>query len=360
MKKFLLFGTILMVVISCSKENLDKKEDQTFRSAVELKSAIITPNLDSIAKMNAGAFLASDLTAREIDSLAKMRVTKSGKSSTAITTAGSEYTDWSGLIHFQVFSAYSDKVSIPNVEVAVPEDYVLVGGGAEVTQTSGYGAFLTKSRPDEGLTTWYAKSKDHIESDPHVLYAYAIGMKIDGVTPDYLRSKMQVFQNTSSPMNHPNTYKTIPGNYLLIGGGAWDNYENDGGPGNMLVSSYPSSSNTWTVDGKDHRRADPSAITAYAIGIQNISFPNVGYLQVNYSQSPQYVTSGECVRSTSVPTGWALTCSGGRATYTIGRMIKTDHPYTSTTNLSTINTRDHTYADAGWSYVYALRIQKAL
>jgi len=356
MKRFLLFGTILFVFFSCSKENLDKKEDQAFKISTESRSTII-PNLDSIVKMNAGAFLASNLTAQEIDSLIKVISTEHGKSNQTITAEGPEYTDWSGLLHLKYWYATTSQSHIPELSVSVGSDYVLVGGGA---YTSGNNGFLTKSMPDEYLTTWTGKSKDHLTPNLHTLTVYAIGMKIDGVSSDYLRSKMQVFPAVSGKVNHPETQVTIPSNYLLVGGGAWDYWEDDMGYGNMLVSSYPYGSNTWKVSGKDHRRADPSVIYAYAIGIENISFPNVGYLQVGYSTGYSTTSGRLCTTTATVPTGWALTGPGGLVVYNnpgYGRMITSMYPYSTTT--SYLGSRDSYYTDGGYQYVYALRIQKA-
>ncbi|TAL75073.1 MAG: hypothetical protein EPN88_03440 [Bacteroidetes bacterium] len=355
MKKLLLFSALLLMEISCSKENFDKKEDQTSKGVAELKSAIKTPNLDSIARMNAGAFLESILTAREIDSLSKMRTTESSKSSASIASEGPEYTDWSGLIHLKYWYETTAEGHTPSLSVSVGADYVLVGGGA---YTSNINCFITKSMPDAMLTAWIAKSKDHITSILHTLTVFAIGMKIDGVTPDYLRSKMQRFFAVSDKINHPTAAYTVPGNYLLVGGGAWDYYEDDGGYGNMLVSSHPSSS-TWYVEGKDHRRADPSKIYAYAIGIENISFPNVGYIQVGYTAEYASTNGGVCFAEASMPTGWALTCCGGWVHYnTYGRMITIMNPNSNALSVFLVSS-DHTYQDSGWQYAFALRVQKA-
>jgi hypothetical protein len=351
MKKLFLFIAVLLVIVSCSKENNDQKELQTKTSSAELKLS----TADSIAKMNAGAYLKSTITAIELDSIAKIRSIKTHGSARS-ARYGSEYTDWSGLIHFQIFSETSDPGNYCEKTASVGSDWVLVGGGARTTGGNGDGSFLTASYPNTELTTWNAKSQAHIFADIHTLYVYAIGMKIDGVSPDYLRANMQVFSQPSSVMNHPNISATVTSDYLMIGGGANDQCS---GYGNMLTASYPSGSNTWTAAGKDHRRADPSIIIAYAIGIKNISYPNVGYLQVGYTLD--YANGyGYVQKTTNPPTGWATTCCGAFLDYGsgAGRMIESNSP-TSTTSYVLCESKDQTYTDNCSNYVYAMRLQKA-
>ena len=72
------------------------------------------------------------------------------------------------------FEARSDKESHPHATVRVGADYVFVGGGAKVNW-EGSGNLLTASYPDD-QGGWTAASKDHIESDPAVIVAYALGV----------------------------------------------------------------------------------------------------------------------------------------------------------------------------------------
>ncbi len=212
------------------------------------------------------------------------------------------------------------------------------------------------------MTTWSARSKDHIDPDAHTLYVYAIGMKIDGVSPDYLRSHMQVFPGTSgSQTSYPTATASVTGGYLMIGGGGIDNWNSfPNAWGNMLTASYPSSSNTWMVSGKDHRKTSGSTIDAYAIGIQNISYPTVGYLQVSYSQGNNYGPL-ERISYCQVPGGWAVTCCGGWLNWSgYGRMIMSIYPKENEPLSVREYSKDHTYSSSAHNYVYAMRLQKAL
>jgi hypothetical protein len=358
MKNLLISSAILLVVISCSKENFDKKEAQPFMSPTELKSAlIIMPNLDSIARMNAGEFLESDLTKRGIDSIAKINSRVSSESSSSSVIDGQEYTDGSGKIHLKIFSksTYPIKTNHPTKEVEVDADYVVVGGGAQAWGYQYDGGFLYESRPNDMLTSWIGSSKDHINPDPHYIDVYAIGMKIDSVTTDYLRSKIHLYFRTSYLANHPQIYATVPGNCLRLGGGVKVNWT---GYGNLLTSSIPMDNNKWFVKSKDHRRPDPCTITAYAIGIENISYPNVGYIQVGTTWQAEPSYHGEGWVYTLTEPGWAQTCVGAQATwYVSGRMIVKMYPQLN--YLSQALSLDHTWPDYGWTWAYMVMIRAA-
>jgi hypothetical protein len=354
MKILLVLNFILLMTVSCSKYDFDKTEKQRNQTKV-LKNKVVLLNQDSIARMNSGDYLESDLTLREIDSISINRTIISPKQLNT-TVAGPEYTDASGLIHFQIFinDTPSDQ-HLQHLEATVGSDFVLVGGGAYTYNTDQQGgAFLNESRPDPNLTKWIASSKDHIISDPHRLKVYAIGMKMDGISLEYLRSKVHFYSNTSFAANHPNMSVSVPSNCLLIGGGAFDNYN---GYGNMLVASYPSSSNTWYAEGKDHRRPDLSSITAYAIGIENVLFPNVGYLSVQaYSANRSFTQYGLQDINFDLPTGYAMTCVGGVSNYRDeGRMINRLYPASSIR--AYLQSKDSYYNDSGGLTVWALTLK---
>lgn len=365
MKKLLFLIAIMLIIISCSKENSEKKEDQLYKSPPEVIRTLNKLVLDSAFKMNSGAFLKSNITQSELDSIRKISSVIHSKSIYSTTDTIKHYTV-SDYIHFVIVEAttYPTRSSNPSLSVGVPNGYVLVGGGAHAFDNisgapiTGNGAFLTESRPNGSLTLWKGRSKDHMVSDPHYLTVYAIGMKIDGVTSAYLRSQINLDSTVSSSANHPIAQKSVPSGYLLIGGGAFDNYS---GYGNMLVKSYPKNSTTWYVEGKDHRRADPSTITAYAIGLNNISFANVGYIQTEYIWENNYVPYGYNHAETFVTNDdWGLTCPGGKDTYYhLGRMmisISPDIPSWGTYDVSTWSS-DNYYPDNGADTAWAIRLQ---
>jgi hypothetical protein len=275
-----------------------------------------------------------------------------------------EISDWSGKIHIKLFTKRTYYPSGHHeLEVKVSDDYVLVGGGAQTIYNSdAAGSFITESRPNADLKTWHARSKDHINPGKHSLVVFAIGLKIDGVTSTYLRSKMRIFSKESGVANHPSTNISIPNNYLLVGGGAKVKY---GGYGNLLVHSYPKTNTSgngysWYVKSKDHQVADRATIVAYAIGIENISFPNIGHVEVNVNGggTPFGQGSGSAQESFVRPhPGWALTCSGGKSDYSgEGRMITSIYPYL----LSAVKaaSTDHIQGSNGHIRAYAVSIRK--
>ena len=178
MRKILIV-LIFFTVFSCSKDKLDNNVSLLPSNTESLLTVKI--NVDSCVRMNAGAFMESNLTEQEKDSIAKISI-GSNESINAIEADGPEYTDWSGKIHLKIFYETSVKTNHPRVVATVSEDYVVVGGGAWAYGWVDRGAFLTESRPNADLTKWIASSKDHTYPDPHYLKAYAIGMKIDGIT----------------------------------------------------------------------------------------------------------------------------------------------------------------------------------
>jgi hypothetical protein len=349
MKKVLFLNLILLIVIACSKNEFNHEG---------LKSEVLLLNQDSIARMNSGAYLSNDLTSREIDSISKIASIISPKLLNS-TVAGPEYTDASGLIHLRLFWNDSPaSTNWPHIEVTVDQDYVVVGGGA-ATYDWIYPCFLTESRPDPLLTKWIASSKDHLNADPHKLTVYAIGMKIDGVSTEYLRSKIHLYSASSIQANHPKASIRIPSNCILLGGGAYDDWR--GQYGNMLTASYPSEIDnyTWLAEGKDHRRPDPSIITAYAIGIENISFPGVGYLQVNRVKASAYAQSGVKSLGISAPSNSIQICCGGICSYAnYGRMLTKLYP-NSLTQATMESSDTYSYGDSGHNYIYLINIQSA-
>lgn len=71
----------------------------------------------------------------------------------------------------------SPKTAHPVAETSPDNGLTLVGGGALATW-DGAGNLLTASYPKDA-NTWLASSKDHIESGPATMTAYAIGLKVN-------------------------------------------------------------------------------------------------------------------------------------------------------------------------------------
>ena len=161
--------------------------------------------------------------------------------------------------------------------VSVPDDYVVVGGGA-VAANAPFGNLLTASNPTDDLRAWEVSAKDHYYSNPIKIRAWAIGLKVAGLTREQLRQHITVTKSTSAAANHPTASASVGQGYILIGGGFRDNWSDYG---NLGTSSYPSSSSSWTASGKDHYISSPATMDAFAIGIRN-NIPGIGMLVSNY------------------------------------------------------------------------------
>src|SRR5262249_26157428 len=140
-----------------------------------------------------------------------------GVSRSALTV---EATDASGRLHVQVVSCFNGAPEQhPKVACSVDPSFVVVGGGAR-TFYSAVGALLTETRPFDGqLQQWVAASKDHGTGDAHYLQAYAIGMRLDGVSRADLLAQMQLKSVTSGIAPHPLVDVSTDEGFTMIGGG---------------------------------------------------------------------------------------------------------------------------------------------
>ncbi len=235
--------------------------------------------------------------------------------------------------------------------VVVPSDYVIVGGGVQILDGNNHpNVFLTESRPDFGNNSWVASSKNHRYADSHSLLVTALGMKVCGNFD--IRSGMQVFTSTSSLASHPSTSVSVPSNYSMIGGGAKVNYGS--GYGNLLVSSYPSSLTTWTVESKDHYQSSQATITAYAIGINKDIY---NWFDFALFSLQSYVSSGVSGASVYPNSGYLMTCPGSKITYNgNGRMMQEIFPGDELPVAST-RSRDQSKGDSGYTTAYILSVK---
>src|SRR5215813_3149380 len=77
---------------------------------------------------------------------------------------------------------------------------------------------------------------------------------------------IQLFTATSGVAPHPSVEVSVPPGYKIVGGGAFDHWS---GAGNLLTASFPKSTNTWAVAGKDHEIPSPASITAFALALHD-------------------------------------------------------------------------------------------
>lgn len=191
--------------------------------------------------------------------------------------------------------------------VSVPGDFVAIGGGVTGAHTGGNGNLITASYPNHSLTAWLVSTKDHLR--PHSIYieAYAIGLKVEGLTRAELRNYISVNSSTSGWGPHPEALAYVDAGHKLIGGGInvqWDSST----AGNIATASYPQNSYSWSAKSKDHLASSYGEATSYAIGIEEY-IPNVGIIEVSIED----VRSGNSSHPSAISnmtTSFALTGCG--------------------------------------------------
>ncbi|MEA2756995.1 MAG: hypothetical protein QOJ54_3284 [Aliidongia sp.] len=198
----------------------------------------------------------------------------------------------------QLFTATSGSAPHPSVEVSVPSNFKIIGGGA-IDNWSGQGNLLTASYP-KGLNSWFAAGKDHEFPSPSTITAFAIALYDPNNEWDVV-----IKSETSNPAPHPQAIAVLPGNYTMTGGGAFVDYGS--GVGNILTASFPNSDKSWEVRSKDHDIADSAQITAYAIGMRS----RTGLALQRIVVSATGVVAPHPTAHVALPPGWIL--SGGGA-----------------------------------------------
>lgn len=157
-------------------------------------------------------------------------------------------------------SATSAPSLTPCQTVQLPNGYTLTGGGAAALWTV-FGQLLTSSSPS-GSAGWTACSEAHDGYAEVVsVTAYVIGLRPKNGLP---APEVKVVSATGARANQPTAQVSIGSDYVLVGGGAADNWR---GYGNMLTA-FCVSGDTFVAAGKAHWVADPATITVYAIGLK--------------------------------------------------------------------------------------------
>lgn len=272
----------------------------------------------------------------------------------------SDFTDVSGKVSVRIKTCPWTPLpeQYPTATCQIESDYVLVGGGAEIDGEGVPGALITGSYPDADLTTWTAESKDHEIEFRHRLRAYAIGLKLESVSPNELRQHLRVATQLSSSSNHPVAAAVLPPGYKLIGGGAKAHWETSG---LLLTESYPNGS-AWVAAAKDHNYAEIGTVESYAIGITDAEIGDFGQVGVSVISAITQSETGYGGASVAVPSGWALTSVGGIADYDANGRLLSDlvpfvDPNSPTQPGAWVTSKDHTVPDSGYTFGYSVAIR---
>jgi hypothetical protein len=175
--------------------------------------------------------------------------------------------DWTGEVDIRICRCSTvTELQHQSLPCTVDPDYVLVGGGAHASCSAG--ALLTASFPDgDDLRTWRGSSADHISACKHSLDVYAIGLRIDGVPRESLRSHMRLEVATYSEWEFPSKPVPLPFGFTLLGGGGRVNWK-AGTSGMLLDYSRPDGSRGWKSEGtylyRNRSRGNATAFTVTA------------------------------------------------------------------------------------------------
>ncbi|MCA6451322.1 MAG: hypothetical protein IM584_02545 [Chitinophagaceae bacterium] len=341
--KFLVLGLVLL--ISCRKDSLLIESEQPKSTVAELvKSTNGDGTLSSPTRV-----LEADNSLISADGQTKIQIkiwSDYGESQ------GSNSTYWMG-----------------HESVVVDPDFVLVGGGARVTDlnnaNSNVNALLYAAYPvnDNTFSTFSADSKDHIPgyNYKHNLWVYAIGMKVfyfDNSLGDFVAvpsSTLKGYMNistvsNSSPSSAPSSFAYAPSGYTVLSGGAkltWTPWTY----GRMLCSTgiLNTGSNNSFGKGKDHVYADPGYIETYSLSMQNINPHNTAKPLFTSDVILDVIsqTTNSVTHTTGVNVGYLLAGVGASTTWvgSWGRLLYAAYPQNGTTGVA--SSKDHVYSDIG-------------
>jgi len=148
--------------------------------------------------------------------------------------------------------------TVTPVQLQLESGWKILGGGASAESVASE-CFVTAAYPVD-VRTWYVRVTTgafNLSSDA-TLYVNAI------YDPqDELDHKIVIVHSELS--THPKAAATVDAGYILTGGGVLDESITSG---NFIVATYPATTTTWLVQGKDHISGEPTQFFAYAIGIK--------------------------------------------------------------------------------------------
>ena len=257
------------------------------------------------------------------------------------TQAVSRYTwtDWSGFVTVNLYiCGWSARAENPTATCSVGSDELVVGGGAEIEGDGTPGAMVIWSSP-RTEQSWTARSTSHVHSFPHRLRARALGLKLAGVSFEWLLDNLHVESPIGNTGALSGAFTTPPADKVLVGAGA------RAGGNHLLVASRPfvaSGGLGWAVTSKQHLnqvRSDADITSfwlprcpegflggclesrVFAAGtVANVA---AGYSSINGAVNNVDAFGTDC-------TGCALTSVGAEATYQgTGRVLTDLYPYLS-------------------------------
>jgi hypothetical protein len=163
-----------------------------------------------------------------------------------------------------VASATENGQRIARASCTVDRSFALVGGGGDIGSQGSPGAMIYATYAALQGKTWFVESKDQVQTFAHSLRAYAIGLRLDGLSRSSLETQIRVDRSEPiGPLAHPSASITVTADRLVVGGGARAFF---GGAGQLVTENYPIS-NGWRASSKDHQVSDPGFVQAYVLSL---------------------------------------------------------------------------------------------
>jgi hypothetical protein len=286
------------------------------------------------------------------------------------------FTDASGDVKIVVRTcAYPDATTGSRCHFcAVDEDWVMIGGGAEIDQSPSF-ARLRGSFPYPGNLQAPVKSPDLVETctgntpvnDPnaywtawmvrsgglssHSLRGYVVGLQINGVSASTLAAARGFADATASVLTQPSVEQVVPN---LIGGGV----NEVGGQNCYLTESRPVESNgSW----RGSAYCSPAGnLKVYAISLNHcLSVPGWdSCMQWKTRSTVTGPTSGYGTASLVTPYPWVTTAIGAKSVLNSAssRFLADLLPVVDDSQGVTATTKDHTTSVSGTTTAYSINI----
>lgn len=237
-----------------------------------------------------------------------------------------------GNVEFKIIEERSSSSMLPSLTITAPENYKILGGGAEIIFNGG-GVLLTSAYPgsngyaDYSAKTFTFQGKAHSVPDlGYIVGRVIIARKRDG--SELGLEDIRVVVGPESPAsNIPVASATLPDGFTLTGGGA----HVIGSPTKLilLTESIPSG-NGWRAAGKAHFISDPGRLSAFAIGVRN-SLLSSEQLEIRQFPGAESSASDWSSGGCRVSAGYRLLSGGARTNWNHpGNLLYASFPINST------------------------------
>lgn len=272
---------------------------------------------------------------------------------TIISTAND---DSASPVHVQIKTCRSAiATSAPEVDCRVDPEYVVVGGGATPSSTTGK-TFISESRPVDGRI-WRAASND-LAGQAHTLTVYAIGLRLDGVNTQVIRNSIEWKSGTS---NGSSVARATDSDAWLLGGGAMTQ-ANPGEPGlRVLAGNAQFGTTAWGASSTAVSGAATGNTELTLLQLDKKVIEGFGALEIRYKSGTALSTKGGYhSASVSIDPGWALIGMGAIAKTVAGastRMLASIAPCTDGRCVM-VATGDQNGSSAGATVPYAIQVRK--